>query len=181
MLRKSFISGFVIITAFANAIAHAADDDSGLYVGAGVGEANNKSGEFDGSDTAFRVFGGYAFSKHFALELAYVDAGTQDDRIGDVEVTNESSGVIVSALGAVPIGPIVSLYGKVGYAFYDATSTVRLGSLQETDSGSDEDPVSGVGVELAVLRGLRLRVEYEIVDVSDGDFDIVTVNATYRF
>jgi OOP family OmpA-OmpF porin len=181
MLRKSLVTGFVIFTAFANATTHAADDDSGFYVGAGVGEANNKSGEFDGSDTALQVFGGYAFNKHFALELAYLDAGTQDDRIGDVEVTNESSGILVSALGAVPIGPVVSLYGKVGYAFYDATATFRSGSLEETESGSDERPVYGIGVELAVLRGLRFRAEYEIVDVSDGDFEIVTVSATYRF
>lgn len=180
MLRKKLLSGFAIIAALVVTTTHAADD-AGFYVGAGVGEAHNKSGEFDGSDTAFQIFGGYSFNKHFALELGYIDAGTQDDRIGDLEVENESSGVIVSALAAVPIGPMFSLYGKVGYAFYDARSTVRLGNLQESESDSDEDPVYGVGVELAVLRGLRLRAEYEIVDVSDGDFDIVTVNATYRF
>jgi OmpA-OmpF porin, OOP family len=180
MFRKSLMSGFVIIAGLVVMPTHAADD-AGFYIGAGIGEANNKSGEFDGSDTAFQIFGGYSFNEHFALELTYVDAGTQDDRIGEVEVTNESSGVIVSALGAVPIGPIVSLYGKVGYAFYDADATFRLGNLQERESDSDEDPAYGVGVELAILRGLRLRAEYEIVDVSDGDFDIVTVNATYRF
>lgn len=51
MPGKSLMSGFAIITAFTNVAAHAADDSSGLYVGTGVGEANNKSGEFDGTDT----------------------------------------------------------------------------------------------------------------------------------
>jgi OOP family OmpA-OmpF porin len=180
MLGKSLLSGFVIITAFASPTTHAADD-AGFYVGAGIGEAHNKSGEFDGSDTAFQVFAGYSINKYFALELAYVDAGTQDDRVGDLEVENESSGVIVSGLASVPIGPVVSLFGKLGYAFYDAEATARLGDLQETERDSDQDAVYGVGVELAVLRGLRLRAQYEMVDVSDGDFRVATINATYRF
>jgi OOP family OmpA-OmpF porin len=180
MLKKSLMMGFAIITALAVTPARAADD-AGFYVGAGVGEAHNKSGEFDGSDTAFKVFGGYSFNKYFALELAYVDAGTQDDRIGNLDVENESSGVVVSALGSIPIGSVFSLYGKVGYAFYDASVRVRSGGLQGSESGSDERPVYGAGIELAILRGLKLRAEYEIVDVKDGDFDLVTVGATYRF
>jgi OmpA-OmpF porin, OOP family len=180
MLKKELLSGFAIITMLAVAPA-LADDAAGFYVGAGIGEAHNKSGEFDGSDTAFQIFGGYSFNEHFALELGYVDAGTQDDRIGDLELENESSGIVVSALAAVPVGPIVSLYGKVGYAFYDASARMRLGNLQESESASDEDALYGVGVELAVLRGLRLRAEYEIVDVNDGDFEIATINASYRF
>ncbi len=180
MLKKSLMMGFAIITALAVTPARAADD-AGFYVGAGIGEAHNKSGEFDGSDTAFKIFGGYSFNKYFALELAHVDAGTQEDRIDDLVVKNESSGAIASALVSLPIAPIFSLYGKVGYSFYDANTMVQLGNLQGSESHSDEDPVYGAGIELAILRGLKLRAEYEIIDVSDGDFDLVTVNATYRF
>jgi OmpA-OmpF porin, OOP family len=180
MLRKSLLGGFVIISACAIAPTRAADD-AGFYVGAGIGEAQNDSGEFDGSDTAFQVFGGYAVNKYFAVEVAYVDAGTQDDRIGDIEIENESSGVIVAGLASIPIGSVFSLYGKLGYAFYDAEATARLGDLQESERDSDQDAVYGVGVELAVLRGLRIRAQYEMVDVSDGDFRVATINATYRF
>lgn len=180
MLKKSLLSGFATIAAAA-ATATYAGESGGLYVGAGIGEAYNESGEFDGNDTAFQIFAGYSFAKYFAVELSYVDAGTQRDRIEDIDVTNESSGIVVSGLAAIPLTEGFSIYGKLGYAFYDADATARRGNLQETERSSDEDLVYGIGVDLAVLRGFGLRVEYEIVDVSNGDFEIVTVNATYRF
>lgn len=180
MLKRSLLSGLATIAATA-ATATDAGESAGLYVGAGIGEAYNESGEFDGNDTALQIFAGYSFSKYFAVELSYVDAGTQRDRIEDIDFANESSGIIVSGLAAIPLTDGFSIYGKLGYAFYDADVTARRGNLQETEHGSDEDLVYGIGVDLAVLHGLGLRAEYEIVDVSDGDFDIVTVNATYRF
>jgi opacity protein-like surface antigen len=180
MLKTSLLTGFATIAAAA-ATATYADDSAGLYVGAGIGEAYNEVGEFDGNDTAFQIFGGYSFTKCFAIELAYVDAGTQRDRIEDIELANESSGIVVSGLAAIPLTEGFSIYGKLGYAFYDADATARRGNLQETERSSDDDLVYGIGVDLAVLRGFGLRAEWEIVDVSDGDFDIVTVNATYRF
>jgi hypothetical protein len=88
--------------AAAVAPATSADESAGLYFGAGIGEAHNESGEFDGSDTAFQIFGGYSFAKYFAVELAYVDAGTQRDRIEDTDFANDSSGMVVSALAAIP-------------------------------------------------------------------------------
>lgn len=180
MLSKRLLSGFATIAAFFAVAVHA-EEDSGLYIGLGVGEATNESGEFKGSDTAFKVFAGYAFNRYLSVELAYVDAGTQEDRIGDIDVANESSGIIASAVGSLPLSRVFSLYGKLGYAFYDADTTFRLGNMQETEGGSDEDLVYGAGIELAVWSGLKLRAEYEVIDVNDGDFDILSVNATYKF
>jgi opacity protein-like surface antigen len=156
MFNKWLLGGFAIIGVNLAITAHAAED-SGLYLGAGIGEATIESGEFDESDTAFKVFGGYAFNRYFSAELAYVDAGTQEGRIGDIQVANESNGIIASALASLPIGEVFSLYAKLGYAFYDSETTFRLGDLQETESESDEDLTYGIGVEFAVWRGLKLR------------------------
>jgi opacity protein-like surface antigen len=61
-----------------------AADDSGFYVGAGIGEFGLELDHsdlirFDGSDTAFKVLGGYQLMKYFAVELEYIDAGEAED------------------------------------------------------------------------------------------------------
>lgn len=70
---------------------------------------------------------------------------------------------------------------KLGYAFYDSDATFRLGNLSERESNSDEDLAYGIGMELAISGGLRFRAEYEAVDVSEGDFQIVSAGAVYKF
>lgn len=158
-----------------------AAEESGVYVGLAAGEASNSVGEFDDASTLYKAFGGYSFNEYFAVELAYADAGTMRDRIGDIDVTNEASGVIASALLRLPLGSRFALYGKLGYAFYETTATASLGSLRETDDEREDDLAYGVGVEFAVWRGLTLRAEYEAVDVSEGDFEIVSASVVYKF
>ena len=180
-MRKAIVLAAVALAGCIAASSIGAAETGGVYAGLGVGEATNESGEFKGSDTLFKLVGGYSFNKYFAFEVAYVDAGTQEDRIGDVEVANESSGVIASVLARAPFSESVAVFAKLGYAFYDAEATVRRGDARESESDSDESPAYGVGIELAVWRGLRLRGEYELVDVNEGDFDMVSVGAVYKF
>jgi len=158
-----------------------ADETSGFYLGTSIGEARNESGEFNGSDIAFKVSGGYAFNQYFGIEAAYVDTGTQQDTLDGVKVQIESSGVIASALLRLPLGETFSTFGKIGYAFYDSETTSRLGNLSARESGSDEDLAYSVGIELAGADALSFRAEYEVVDVSEGDFQIVSVGAVYKF
>ena len=158
-----------------------AQEPAGAYIGASVGEATNEVDEFKGSDTAFKLAAGYTFNRYFGIELAYIDAGTQTDTVDGRRIENESTGVIASAVLRLPLAEQFAFFGKLGYAFYESEATGRLGDLvaRETDSG--EDLAYGVGVEFAVLRGLRLRAEYEVVDVRDGDFDVVSAGIVYQF
>jgi OmpA-OmpF porin, OOP family len=81
----------------------------------------------------------------------------------------------------LPLGETFAVFGKVGYAFYDSEATARLGNLSERERGSDEDLAYGVGIELAIWGGLQLRAEYEAVDVSNGEFQLVSAGAVYKF
>jgi opacity protein-like surface antigen len=158
-----------------------AQESTGAYIGASVGEATNEVDEFNGRDTAFKLTAGYAFNQYFGVELAYLDAGTQADTVAGRRIENESTGVIASALVSLPLGERLAVFGKLGYAFYDSEATGRLGNQisRETDSG--DDLAYGLGLELAVFRGLRLRAEYEVVDVSEADFDVVSAGVVYKF
>ena len=65
------------------AATSAAADDRGWYLGIGYGDAianyevadfddgSVSNGVIDNSDSAWKVFGGYAFDHHFAVELGY--------------------------------------------------------------------------------------------------------------
>ena len=180
-MRSFMVRTVLLIAGLGVALGTHAEDQPGFYVGGSIGEATNESGDFKGSDTAFKLSGGYAFNKYFTAEVAYVDAGTQDDSIGLVELENESSGVIASALVRLPLAETFAVFGRIGYAFYDSEATARLGNLSERERDSDEDLAYGIGIEFAMGGGLQLRAEYEAVDVSDGDFQIVSAGAVYKF
>ena len=150
MLNKTISIGLAILGLSVPILAHA-QDESGFYVGAAVGKADNRSGEFHGDDTAFELFGGYTFNDYLSVEVGYVDAGTQRDRIEDIDVSNESD------------------------------AELRSGDERVTDHDSDSDLVFGAGIQYRFAEHFAISADYKYVDVSDGAAYIVTVGATVRF
>jgi opacity protein-like surface antigen len=80
------------------------------------------------------------------------------------------------------------LGGSVGQASNESgqfkgsdLTTSRLGSASERETDNGEDFACGIGMELAISGGLKFRAEYELVDVSEGDFQIVSAGAVYKF
>jgi OmpA-OmpF porin, OOP family len=179
MNHRNFARAPVLAAMFAGGVAHA--EDAGFYLGASVGEASQDAGEFDGSDTSFKLFGGYSFNQYFAAEAGYVDGGEQTDSIDSLDFAVKSDGFFAAALAKLPIGDYVAPYVKLGYVFYDSTTTVSDGSAQLSEDSSDEDLLYGLGLEFKLGEHFRLRAEYEQVDLSDADFDIISVVAAYRF
>lgn len=156
-------------------------DDSGFYLGAAVGEATQSNADFDGSDTSFKWLAGYSFSRYFAAEAGFVDSGTQKDTIGALDVKSSSDGTFVALLAKLPLGKVVAPYAKLGYVFYDVTDTVSNGSISAFESNSGDDLMFGGGLEFRIGDSVRLRAEYEKVDVPDVDFDIISVVVAYQF
>ena len=181
MHRAHVLTGLAAVGMVAFANAQAADEHDGFYVGIGIGEATDKVGEFEDSDTSFKVMGGYAFNRYLAAELAWIDAGELQDRVDDLDLTVESEGAVAAVIGKLPLGDWFTAYAKLGYAFYDEKVTARLGSASETEKHSEEDLLYGVGAEINLGTRFKLRAEYEVVDVADADFDIVSLGATWHF
>jgi OOP family OmpA-OmpF porin len=183
MIRKSFLMGGLTALSVLASAAALAEDAGGFYVGAGIGQATLEVDAvgFDADDTSFKLFGGYAFNSNFAVELAYFDGGSpdQDFGVGTVEISVD--GVNLSALGRLPLGESFSLFGKLGYASYDAKVTARSGLASASDSGSDEDVSYGVGGSFTIARKFELRAEYEALDISDSSFDTLTISGLFHF
>ncbi|MBX5461270.1 MAG: porin family protein [Steroidobacteraceae bacterium] len=168
-----------------------ADNDSGLYLGAGVGQFNVKVNnvddigpivsQFDSDDTSFKAFGGWRFGRYIAAELAYIDFGGPDDDVDGVNVKAELDGFAPYVVGTLPLGPL-EVFAKAGYFFYDLNVKVG-GEKVASRSGSDEDFVYGGGLGLTLFEHLNARLEYERVDISDNldHSDAVWLTGAWRF
>lgn len=178
MHRQTLLSAFAAGLLVA-AGAHA--DDSGFYLGVGVGEATQNNRVFHGSDTSFKWLAGYSLNKYFAAEAGFVDAGTQQDNIGALDVRTSADGTFAAVLAKFPLGDVFAPYVKVGYVFYDSTETVSNGSIKISESVSDDDLLYGAGFEFRLGKNFRLRADYEKVDVPDVAFDIYSIVAAYHF
>ncbi len=189
---------FLIAALTASVLATApafADNDRGAYIGVGVGQFNIKSdldlgetpGEsverFDSDDTSLKLFGGWRFNRYLALELAYIDLGSLEDRIAGLPVDLSIEGFAPYVVGTLPLG-IFELFAKVGYFFYDAEAGVggsNSGLPRVSDSDSDEDLVYAFGVGITLFDHLNARLEYELFDTDDDDSDAIWLSGAWRF
>jgi outer membrane immunogenic protein len=154
--------------------------ESGVYLGAGLGDTNVK-GPLDENNIEFDSIGskiilGYNFGLvpliDLAVEGAYVNLGEESS--GSVSFKQTSwNGFGLAGLSFGPIG----LFGKVGMAAWETES--RFGALSSTDSGTD--PVYGIGARLQ-LGPLSARIEYEYYDQSNfDDVSMSSVSLIYTF
>jgi OOP family OmpA-OmpF porin len=188
MYKRVAINGLAVLGLLAGASAYA-DHGPGFYAGVGLGDATVVADDvgimFDESDSAFKVFGGYSFSEHIAVELTYFDGGSPSQHVdfgfssGTVEA--EISGLNVSAIGRIPLGDVFSLFGRVGLATYDVNVTARIDDVSASDDSSDNDLSYGFGAAFSFLQSFEVRAEYEAVDVSNGDFNTVSISGLFKF
>lgn len=154
--------------------AAVAGANSGFYIGAGVGDATVEDTNFDESDSAYKVFGGYNIGfiplVDFAVEASYVDFGSPSSSAGRVEVT----GLNAYGLAGLSFGPF-GIFAKAGAINWDTDSTV--GNRSRSESGTD--PAYGIGARFA-LGPFSVRAEYERYDL-DIDLDMVSVSGIFTF
>jgi len=154
--------------------AAVAGADSGFYIGAGVGDATVEDTNFDESDSAYKIFGGYNIGfiplVDFAVEASYVDFGSPSSSAGRVEVT----GLNAYGLAGLSFGPF-GVFAKAGAINWDTDSTV--GNRSSSKSGTDS--AYGIGARFA-LGSFSVRAEYERYDL-DIDLDMVSVSGIFTF
>jgi OOP family OmpA-OmpF porin len=155
--------------------------DQGFYAGLGAGVAHEGFTGFRGDDTAFKALAGYSFNKYFSAELEYVDGGTQKDDVNGLDVAISSDGFIAAVMGKWPVNDVFAPFLKLGYAFYDTEVVVTGGPSRFSVSESESESVIGTGVEFKLGDRFRLRAEGERINVSDAEFRVYTLSATYQF
>jgi OOP family OmpA-OmpF porin len=164
----------------------AAQADSGIYVGAGVGqvalqdEDDDLGLELDASDVSFKVFAGYQITEYFAIELAYMDGGTADDNIEGINIDITTDAIQGSVLAFLPITEQFAFYGRAGLLAWDAEYELSAGNIRVNLEEDGEDFVWGVGGRFS-LNNLSFRVEYEAAELEGVDMRNISASIAYRF
>ena len=150
--------------------------DSGIYLGIGVGDATIKDANFDESDSAYKVLGGYNFGViplvDLALEASYSHFGNPSVGVANAEVTG-LSGFGLAGLSFGPLG-IFLKYGVISWGADTSDGTV-------TNSESGTDPAYGAGLRIA-FGSFSVRAEYEYFDL-DADLEVgmASISGIYTF
>jgi len=151
--------------------------DVGWYIGGSYGMTSFDIGgvpagiSVDDSDSGFKIFGGFQFSRHWGAEVGYVDFGkaTIGD-FGDIGVT----ALTFAGTGTLPLNESFSLLGKVGMAMWDAS-----GSASSGNDGTDL--FYGIGARYNFNKNLSVQVEYEILDTDNDSVNMTSVGLRYKF
>ena len=125
-MSKMSLAAMIVAASFGIA-APASAVDNGIYLGASVGQAGvsidesfeGEDFDFDADSTAFKAIAGWRFLDWLSVEGNYVDLGSGDDTVDGVEFESDVSGLSLSAVGFLPVGP-VDLFARVGAINWDA-------------------------------------------------------------
>jgi len=160
---------------------------SSAYIGASLGQADLDfdcagSTGCDTKDTAWRIFGGFQLNRTFSAELGYANLGEArfDDPVDPVTV--EGTAWDLSAIGAIPIGP-VSVFGRLGLYRAEVEASGPGGSADASSTGL----LWGIGAQFDFTKNLGVRAEWQQYnDVEDdvgtkADVNVISVGVVWRF
>ena len=196
--------GAALILAFTTAPVAFAADEKGWYLGAGYGQSEinvdttkinsglisagtytSASTTADETDTGWKLFGGYQFTRNWAVEFAYVDLGkvTVNPRGTVTGVTDvyrgegTAKGWSLAGVGTVMVSDSFGVFGKLGAFRWDydtkcsivtnatagATCAPTTGSYAgpANRSASGTDLTYGIGLKYNLTKQANLRVEWE--------------------
>lgn len=190
--RKWFAAALLGLGA---AIAFSQASAQGFYMGASFGKTDADSanavpdlitsGSVDGTDSGIKLFGGIAFSKNVALEMAYVDLGklTYSGTYGFVPVTGgtlETSGFNFAFVGTIPLNPSFSIFGKLGMFMWEAEARDVTGGIPFWQTIDDVDISYGFGAAFHVNKSFSVQAEWEQYEAADT-INLMSVGVVFRF
>lgn len=191
-----------------------AADDPGWYAGAGIGRTDVKKTSswtqvtdaalfrsgftsntlIESHDTAWKLYGGYQFNEHFAVEGGYHDLGQfKGTTIVSAPAASTAGGKwaayagSIAAVGSYPIAGRFSVLAKAGLAVTRLKVDLPV-PTPFSPSATRVQPLLGLGVKFDFNKQFAMRGEFErFNNVGDGDrtgqtpINVWSVSAQYRF
>lgn len=190
-IRKA-LAAFALALSGALAATHASAQ---FFLGGSIGQSDVDdeittglidSGTVDGKDTAWKIFGGYMFNRHFGIEAAYINAGevSYSGTFSGFPVTGgkvELTAFNVSVLGNLPINEQFSVFGKVGLFSWEAEASDITGGFPFSGSEDGTDISFGVGVGYNFTPNFGVRAEYELFQTDNADASLISIGLVWRF
>ena len=180
-MNKAIIGAIAAMAISAPALAQ----QSHAYVGGLIGQSKAADGctdlpsgfSCDNKDTAFKLYGGYQFNPHFAVECGYADLGKVKGSgvVSGVnlDATIKLSAWDVTAVGSWPFANQFAVFGKLGGYYGTVDSTATASGAGGTASAAAKDSNTGftygVGARYDFTRNLALRAEWQRYNKMGGD------------
>jgi len=189
--------------------------DTGWYLGGNVGRAattiddaritQSLSAEglattsIDNQDrhTAYKLYGGYQLSPHFAVEGGYFDLGhygytAHTVPTGTLNGDMKLRGLNLDLVGTLPLVGNLSALGRIGVTSirasdnFSATGAAHVPYASNSPSQRSTDFKVGAGLAYAFTPALSARLEAERYRFKDGvgnrgNADMISVGLVYRF
>lgn len=191
-LRQTAAAVLMLSSLFAASQASA----QGFYIGGSVGKSDIDdeiaipalitSGSVDGTDTGFKIFGGYQFNQNFGVELAYVDLG-KATYSGDFFGTPVAGGKVelwginISAVGTLPLNPSFAVFGKVGLFSWEAKASDVTGGVPFSAKDDGADISYGIGASYNFTKNFSARAEWEFFNTDAADASLLSIGLVYNF
>jgi OOP family OmpA-OmpF porin len=177
----------VALCAAASGVASAADNT--FYIGGSIGQsrpnfdtAGSVSGmgsNFNNSDGAYKLYGGYKFHKNFSIEGTWINLGTYDSNILNQA---EISGWGIALVAYAPLSKDFSLLGRLG------ENRMRLKRIPLGTADNSWSPSFGVGLKYDFNPNISARAEFERilkmgsnVTTINTDANVYTLGLSYQF
>ena len=208
-MKKKFYSYFLLasLTITLPTIASAAGEK--FYVGFGAGSSSTRElwdgfstlQHKDKQDTGWKVYGGYQFNPTVGVEAFYtglgefsaVDVSNTEPSPAGINAAIEGAGAVLTA--GMPIWGGFSLFGKLGFIFWDIDTTISQRGVSIFNSGEGYmfDDEHGIGMTFGLAGryfftdNIGIRLEWDWYSVGDGssagdlDVDLFSAGAVFTF
>ena len=161
--------------------------DLGTYLGGSIGRgveiaAVDDAGA-DTSDPSIKLFAGIGIGENLAVEIAYHDFGTTTccaPSYSDFGFKRNGNAYSASAIVLWPFSRF-RLSAKAGVLRWDVDGYDVTIAGPRPYSNDGIDLLAGVGGDVAVASHLRVRLEWEHLEIDNDDADSVTIGALWQF
>jgi len=172
--------------------------DASFYLGGSIGQAEAEGvcddlqtivtgigtvSSCDEKDSAWKLFGGYQFNRHFAIEASYFDYGSvsaSGQTFGvPFRITGDATAFGLAAVGILPVANHFSLFGKLGLLRTEVDVTASGVGGAFTESDSETGLHVGIGLMFNLGRNFSIRAEWERND--EAEIDMMSLGVQFRF
>jgi OOP family OmpA-OmpF porin len=189
---KKISIALLTTAAMAFALPAGAQGMSNIYIGGSIGQSKFNTDcpsplTCDDKDTAFKIFGGYAFNRNIAAELGWQDLGKA--KFTGPGGSDELKGSAFDLTGVFtwPFSETgFNIFGRLG--FYSGKlelSGVDTGSKTTTNVtyglGAGYDINKNFGLRAEWQRYSKMKVQNDAGGESDGDVDALSIGVLWRF
>jgi len=154
----------VAMAVFSPALLADQRQDSGLYLGGGIGFVSINDSDFDDDNNVPHGFVGWQITPNFGIEASYADFGDYGSDFAKID----TDGVSLAATLRLPITERFAIFGKAGQFWWEAD--FDAGNF--SDNFDDNELFYGVGLSFEVTDNLDFRLAYDRLDIDLGSSSI---------